>query len=169
MFYGADDIATALKEVAHDSKDTYVTYAQFELSVAIPVVDLTSLPAEPSMFDPKLGAMRRQIRFLHMFVDQLSSRVPPSREQIEYVPTQIVCEYLLHIHGGGNRARGLIYHSSLSKGKCVALNILNDHCIDRAADAPEDDVCLKLLTDSVASLPISEVDGYLSLPPTQPP
>ena len=163
MFYGADDMVTAIEEVVHSLEDTdedmYVTCGQFELTADLPVVSLTGLPAEPSMFDPELGAMRRQIRFLRMFVRQLSSRVQPLYEQIDYVPTQIVCEYLLHVHGGGNRARGLVYYSSLSEGACVALDILNEQCIDCAADTSESDVNLRLVADSVRCFPVADVAG----------
>ena len=151
MFYGATDSDTAIEEVIFSSKDTNVTWYQFELTADLRVVDLTRLPAEPSMFDPELGSMRRQIKFLNMFVEQLSDRVQPDHDQIDYVPTQIVTEYLLHVHGGGERVRGLVYQSSLAQGACVALDIRNDHCIDSGTFPANDSPHLRLVADSIRS------------------
>ena len=151
MFYGSSDADTAIKEVTYASEDTHVTCCQFELTADLRVVDLTRLPAEPSMFDPELGSMRRQIRFLNMFVEQLSDRVQPDHEQIDYVPTQIVTEYLLRVHGGGDRIRGLVYRSLLAEGACVALDVPNDHCIDPDTSPASNSAHLQLVADSVGS------------------
>lgn len=156
MFYGTADADTAITEVAYESEDTHVTWCQFELTTDLRVVDLTRLPPEPSMFDPELGPMRRQIRFLNKFVEELSERVEPDHEQIDYVPTQIVTEYLLHVHGGGDRVRGLIYQSSLAEGTCVVLDIPNDRCVDPDAPA-SNSACLRLVADSVSSDAIAAV------------
>ena len=151
VFYGAVDADTAVAEVTFASGDTHVTWYEFELTAELRVVDLTRLPPEPSMFDPKLGSMRRQIRFLNMFVQKLSDRVEPENEQIDYVPTQIVTEYLLHVHGGGDRVRGLVYESSLADGACVALDIPNAHCIDPGTPPALNSPQLQLVTDSIRS------------------
>ena len=123
----------------------------FELTEDLRVVDLTRLPAEPSMFDPELGWLRREIRFLHMFVKQLSGHVETDHEDIEYVPTQIVSEYLLHVPDGGERVRGLIYQSSIAQGACVALDIRNDHCIGPETAAESDSPHLRLVADNIRS------------------
>ncbi|MCQ3809284.1 MAG: RES domain-containing protein [Acidimicrobiia bacterium] len=153
MFYGAVDADTAITEVTYASDDPHVSWCQFELTAEMRVVDLTRLPPEPSMFDPELGSMRRQIRFLNMFVQQLSDRVEPDHEQIEYVSTQIVTEYLLHVHGGGDRVRGLVYVSSLAEGACVVLDIPNDHCIDPNTSTVLNPPHLQLVADSISSSP----------------
>jgi len=154
-FYGAMDIETAIREVAYDSDNNNVTWCQFELVTDLLVVDFTRLPEEPSMFDPELGSQQRQIRFLRLFADQLSERVQPEREQIDYVPTQIVTEYLLHVPNDGGRIRGIIYRSSLTGNDCVVLDVPNQHCIDHRADTPG---FLKLVAGSVACCPVNEAD-----------
>ena len=151
MFYGAADPDTAIEEVASSSERTHVTWCQFELTEELRVVDLTRLPAVPSMFDPELGRLRREISFLHMFVKQLVDRVEPDHEDIEYVPTQIVSEYLLHVLDEGERVRGLIYQSSVAQGACVALDICNDHCIGPETPAESNSPHLRLLADSISS------------------
>ena len=157
MFYGAVDEATAITEVAHGSPDTHMTWCQFELTTGLRVVDFMQLPPEPSIFDPELGSMRRQIRFLNMFVQELSDHVKPNHEQIDYVPTQIVTEYLLHVHGGDGRVRGLVYPSSLADGACVALDIPNTHCIDPTTSPARDFPQLQLVAETVRSDAITTV------------
>lgn len=154
-FYGAMDIETAIREVANDSDNNNVTWSQFELTADLLVVDFTRLPEEPSMFDPELGSQQRQIRFLRLFADQLSERIQPEREQIDYVPTQIVTEYLLHVPNAGGRIRGLIYRSSLTGSECVVLDVPNQHCVDHRADTPG---FLKLVVGSVGCCPVNEAD-----------
>ena len=158
MFYGSTDAGTAIREVACKSDDAYVTWGQFELTASLAVADFTRLPAEPSMFDPELGSVRRQILFLNMFVNQLSDRAQPQHKQIDYVPTQIVTEYLLRIHGGGNRSRGLTYQSSLTAETCMALDVRDDHCLDPTGAPPDASVHLKLVADSVECRSITEAD-----------
>lgn len=132
MFYGAGDATTAIREVAFHSDHANVTWAQFELTANLAVVDFTALPTIPSMFDPDLGAMRRQLSFLHHFVAQLSDRARPLHEQIDYVPTQIVTEYLLRVHGEGQSADGLLYGSSITGDVCVVADVPNDRCVESA-------------------------------------
>ena len=151
MFYGAVDADTAITEVTCASDDTHVTWYQFELTADLRVVDLTRLPPEPSMFDSEQGSMRRQIRFLNMFVQQLSDRVEPGHKQIDYVPTQIITEYLLHVHDGGDRVRGLVYGSSLADGACVALDITNAYCIDPDTPPALSSPQLQLVAGSIKS------------------
>lgn len=151
MFYGSTDLDTAIREVACHPHRRNVTWGQFELTADLPVVDFTLLPPVPSMFDPKLGSIHRQIEFFHRFVAQLSDPVRPQHEQIDYVPTQIVTEYLLRVHGNGHSAKGLIYQSSLTKRACLVLDVPNDHCVDRTGKAPESQSQLKLIAGSAGS------------------
>lgn len=107
------------------------------------------------MFDPKLGSIRRHMEFFHRFVVQLSDPARPQYEQIDYVPTQIVTEYLLRVHGNGDSARGLIYQSSLTKEACLVLDVPNDHCVDRTVTAPQSQSQLRLIAGSVGSRPFT--------------
>ncbi len=137
LFYGALDEETAVKEASEDDSRRYVTVAAFEPSSKIKVVDLTSLPDTPSIFDPDLGHLRREIDFLHRFAAELSKSVDSDDAGLEYVPTQIVTEFLLHVFRADQEppTRGLIYRSSVADGECIALNIPNHRCLD----APECD------------------------------
>ena len=155
MFYGSTDLDTAIREVVCHPHKRNVTWGQFELTADLPVVDLTLLPPVPSMFDPKLGSIRRHMKFFHRFVVQLSDPARPQHEQIDYVPTQIVTEYLLRVHGDGGSAKGLIYRSSLTNKGCLVLDVPNDHCVDRTVTAPESQSQLRLIAGSVGSRPFT--------------
>lgn len=155
-FYGAMDEATAIQEVVYKCRDFKVTWAQFELTHDISVVDLTDLPSEPSMFDPQLGSQRRYVRFLHTFVDHLSERV--KYKEIEYVPTQVVAEYLLHILDNNERIVGLVYRSTFNGKKCVMFDIPNENCIDEGVELPNTDAGLRLVPDSIKSRRIKRKD-----------
>ncbi|GGQ70226.1 HEPN-associated N-terminal domain-containing protein [Couchioplanes azureus] len=134
MFYGAADSKTAIREVAFRTDDSHVTLGLFETSIDSVVVDFTCLRPVPSMFDPEWGGFRRQLLFLHRFVNQLSDRVRPEYEQIDYVPTQILTEYLLRVYEKGRLVHGLLYTSSITGGTSAVLDVPNDRCVEQAAD-----------------------------------
>jgi hypothetical protein len=140
MFYGAEDPATAIQEVAVRAAEEHdwVTVGAFETSLPCVVVDFTSLPTVPSMFDPERGRQRRQLLFLHQFVAQLSQPARETYEQIDYVPTQIVTEYLLRIFAKGKLLTGLLYPSALTGATSAVLDIPHDHCVDRAPSVETD-------------------------------
>jgi hypothetical protein len=133
MFYGAKNPATAIQEVAIrvGEKDKWVTVGAFETSQPCTVVDFTDLPPVPSMFDPERGYQRRPLLFLHEFVRQLSKPARATHEQIDYVPTQIVTEYLLRIFAKGQRVAGLLYASALTGDTSIVLDVLHDQCVEQ--------------------------------------
>lgn len=132
LFYGALDESTAIEEASVDDDRRYVTVAAFEPLAKMRVVDFTSLPSTPSIFDPDLGHLRREIDFLHRFVAELSKPVDPNDTGLEYVPTQIVTEFLLHVFRADQQPPtcGVMYRSSVDDGECIALNISNQHCLN---------------------------------------
>ena len=152
LFYGALSEETAVKEVNADDC-SYTTWAAFETITEMRIVDFTSLPEVPSMFDPDRGHLRREIEFLCKFVDELSKPIDAETAQIEYVPTQIVTEFLLHVfeHDEESRTSGLIYRSSIADGDCVAFNIPNERCFDAYEDADHSEPGLLLIKDSIGT------------------
>jgi len=162
MFYGAENPATAIQEVAvrADGKHKWVTVGAFETSGPCVVVDFTCLPTVPSMFDPERGRQRRPLLFLHQFVAQLSQPARVTYEQIDYVPTQIVTEYLLRIFAKGQLVTGLLYPSALTGASSAVLDIPHDHCVDQApsreADKETSRPRLGLLPGSLKSGPLPQ-------------
>ncbi|WP_345761701.1 HEPN-associated N-terminal domain-containing protein [Diaminobutyricibacter sp. McL0608] len=143
MFYGAADQDTALAEViAHAvEKKQRVTIGAFTMRSDVKVVDFTRLRDVPSIFHPTLGAYHRQIHFLHQFVDELSKPISAADEHVEYIPTQILTEYLLKVYGARGakaEATGMLYRSSQTGRAAAVFNIDNAHCVDSVplADGP---------------------------------
>lgn len=144
MFYGAEDQITAITEVsAHTPLESdHVTFGRFRLEKDIAVLDLTKLPAEPSIFCPQLGHLRREIRFLHKFVEQLGLKIDDEDQPIDYIPTQLVTEFFMQAHKRANNEPviGLLYNSTANPGglACV-LDIPNDCCLEENAANTRDD------------------------------
>lgn len=141
MFYGARDYETAVAEVTvHVSPDNdHVTAGQFSLSSPITIVDFTALPPVPSMFDPKLGAFWREIAFLHEFERSLNQPIAPDDQAIDYVPTQVLTEFLLRIYRPASHEPvvGIAYRSAPRPGGVsLVLDIPNERCVDDAPNPP---------------------------------
>lgn len=98
-FYASYDPRTAVEETDRDDQGepAVATVGIFSVTEDIPVVDLTQLPEVPSLFDRgnSLRYRRRSVLFLHNFVAELTSPVSKDDlEHIEYVPSQVVTEFL---------------------------------------------------------------------------
>jgi hypothetical protein len=119
------------------------------------VVDFTDLPKVPSMFDPERGRLRRSLLFLHKFVAQLSKPIRGREyDQIDYVPTQVVTEYLLRIFGNGKVVSGLLYPSTLTGAPCVVLDVPHGRCVNPGDRLDGVDLALGLVPDSVRTQPL---------------
>lgn len=136
MFYGAGDEATAIAETytPKPGRPAAVTVGKFLTARDAWVVDLTALPPVPSLFDEGRRHLRVPISFLHDFVKEFAKPIEKDgREHIEYVPTQVVTEYLRHVFRTetGHRVRGVIYQSARNgSGKCCVLFVGNRQCCD---------------------------------------
>lgn len=97
MFYGADDEETALKETY--SCPGYYAMGRFETLRPAVLLDLTAIPSIPSLFDPIPDSSeirpRRVLKFLHHVARQVSIPIErDGKEDVEYVPTQVVTEFI---------------------------------------------------------------------------
>jgi hypothetical protein len=169
MFYGAEDKDTAVRESLVRTSDAYISVAAFHASRRFTVVDLTGskLPTPPSEFDVDRLRERYGILFLKYFVKDLATPSRESYEQIDYVPTQILTEYLLRVHQHeGSGVSGLMYTSSVTGKTCIVLDVPNKRCIDRDDQIErftEDELHLKMDSSSVATFRIKR--EYEPLPP----
>jgi hypothetical protein len=155
MFYAADSREAALVE-AYDvvPAGKVATVARFTPGPGLRVVDLTALPSMPSILD-KAGETRRPLlRFLIQFAAEISKPIErDGREHIQYVPTQLVTdfirivlghgqpqgtrfEYFQAVHGFPNEVigyrdiDGIVYSSSkVEKAQCYVLFIGNSECV----------------------------------------
>lgn len=122
MFYGSFDQDTAVQEVTRGTRRR-LAVGTFELSRTCTVIDFTRLPSVPSMFDPERGHQQRTLLFLHHFVEQMAEPVRDGYDQIDYVPTQVVAEFLLKAFNPDNPVQGLIYTSSLNQRPCAVFDL----------------------------------------------
>lgn len=138
MFYGAFDPQTAVEETVDDSDigvGKIASIGTFNVIKQMEVLDLTKLHEIPSIFDTNRGYLRSSLIFLRNFGEEISKPTnKDGAEHIEYVPTQVFCEYIRHLYRdqSGNALDGILYPSSKHRGGvCCVLFIENKHCCDQ--------------------------------------
>ena len=137
MFYGAFDLETAHQETIDESKvreGKIISIATFNLLRPMMVLDLSNIPAVPSIFDKNGNHLRSSLIFLHGFIRELSKPIKKDgSEHIEYVPTQVFTEYIRHLfktYSDGS-IEGILYPSSRHEdGVACVLFIENEQCCD---------------------------------------
>lgn len=142
-FYGAEDIDTAIEEIQTvpvPESDAYWSAGEFALSNDCLVLDLATMPDPPSIFDSE-RALRRPLYFLADFAADISQPLEAlGREHVDYVPTQVVAEFLrLSFVSELGPVAGVRYRSVRHDGgTCVVLFIPNEDCVDMASgDCPQ--------------------------------
>ncbi|MGO8849847.1 MAG: RES family NAD+ phosphorylase [Mycobacterium sp.] len=122
MFYGATDIDTAVAEIGAHSSHSWAVVGEFKAAEELRVVDLSNLPDLPSIFDTDEKAIERYdgVAFLHRFVKDLTLPIVlDGREHIDYVPTQVLTEYLRYSFPAP--LHGLQFPSAQGSGHNVVL------------------------------------------------
>lgn len=95
LFYGAFTLNTAVAEVALHSRYDNAIAGVFETHRPLTILDLTRKPSLPSPFDHAHRDRFMFVRFVDNFVSNITAPVIlDGRERIDYVPTQVVTEYL---------------------------------------------------------------------------
>lgn len=115
--YCAFDPVTAILEVSDTPPSTFAL-AKFALKQPLLAVDLTGLPKIPSIFDIERERERDPLIFLHSFVQTISKPVSKDgREHVEYVPSQIVSEYIAQVLSlsSDKPVGALLYRSAVDK------------------------------------------------------
>lgn len=119
MFYAALDRHTAVAETwgtlnAAEREGQRATLAIFELTRDVRVVDLVSLPPLPTIFTP-LTTMesRSPVTFLHELAAEFAAPIAREHaELLEYVPTQVVTEFVRYRFSPERPAEGLCFRSA---------------------------------------------------------
>ncbi len=120
MFYGSLEQKTALEEItdSNRNKPAIVSIATFTTLDDVKILDLTNVPATPSIFDEKMRNLRLSLSFLNAFLaDFIKPIIKDGSEHIDYVPTQVVTEYFRHVFLDEDREQiqGILYPSSRRK------------------------------------------------------
>lgn len=134
MFYGAFDKETCLKEVLDENdKPAILTTGQFVNLTQLKLVDFTKLRELPSLFNKRQQSKRAIAAFLLGFISDMSIPVKPDDVvHIEYVPTQVVTEFIKLVMGNDEQIDGIMYNSVKNKGGiCIALFLNPDQIKDR--------------------------------------
>ena len=124
----AEIIRHHIKENENDRKQAWVTTATFELEQDVILIDFTSLPEIPSFFgiEDKLDFYRRTL--INDFVRDFTLPVEhDGREHRDYVPTQVVTEYLRFKLPRliNKKIEGIIYPSSKDKNRSSIVSFWN--------------------------------------------
>lgn len=120
MMYVSEDASTALHETATVA-GTYAT-GKFRTNRAVTILDLGTLPPIPSLFAELPDSLeydpRKLLIFLHRLARDISRPiVRDDRVHIEYVPTQVVTEYVRSTKAPEKgRLDGIRYKSSRRDG-----------------------------------------------------
>lgn len=126
MFYGSEELKTAVAEI-DDGSAADVSVGTFQTTRVVSVLDLTQLPERLGFFEMQSDSDDRDryaIDFLHSFVSSLRVKVKRGeREQIDYVPTQVVTEWFrTAFRHKGKAIDGIRYMSAeLDGGKSLVL------------------------------------------------
>ncbi|WP_263118394.1 RES domain-containing protein [Cellulomonas sp. RIT-PI-Y] len=95
LMYASQDPQTAIAEIAAHGPKPRALVGGFRTTRPLQVLDLTKAPKVPSIFDVSSRAEYVMAQFLHDFVRTATAPIiPDGREHVDYVPTQVVTEYL---------------------------------------------------------------------------
>lgn len=140
MFYAAYDEATAVLETYQPNNGVHqeIALARFRTERVLRVIDLTSLPAMPSNFDRENREKRQPITFLRDFEHDLTKPVEPDDgAHLDYVPTQVVTEFVRHRlkDAQGERLDGMLYRSSHAPASRAAVIFAEtDQCVPNSSE-----------------------------------
>ena len=113
MMYGAETEEIAIRE----TRSPNVTVARFRLEKETRILNLAELPPIPGIFS---GAERRErlgLIFIHAFSREITRPVDRTdRIHIEYIPSQVVTEFIRDTKIFGDHVDGICYPSSLDGG-----------------------------------------------------
>lgn len=147
-FYGALEPETALSEVNYPEADDAATVVGFDTLETFRVVDLTKLPRVPSLFDTGLRHLRGSIKFIHDFMVDFARPISTPDAPIDYVPTQIVTEYIRDVMR--LKVRGIIYPSAKHPGgKSCVLFFNREECRPNGEGYPPPTQYLRMAPDSI--------------------
>jgi hypothetical protein len=112
-FYGASDVKTTIAE-ARPYKTVIVCVAKYKVDKKISLIDLRDPKSTTSPFDIEediLSLLYIHMPFLGHLSEVLSKPVLPYEKEMEYLPTQYLCELIKNYN-----FNGIAFKSSLEEG-----------------------------------------------------
>lgn len=129
MFYGSDDIDTVVAEIGAHSTDRYAIVGAFKTVRDLTLLNLADPPPVPSPYHDAGRASYFDLMFVHDFARDLGKPITlDGREHIEYVPTQVVTEYLRFVMP--QNVDGILFRSAQNGGVNCVLFCDSSNCAD---------------------------------------
>lgn len=128
VFYGAESSDTCIAEV-RPPVGSNVVIGKFQVIRSLRLLNLdllTQVYARGSFFDPEYKKRIEHVAFLKHLVDEFTKPVMPGDEAFEYLPTQIVAEYLAE--KVEPKLDGIIFRSSQSEGEVKNITLFQNTC-----------------------------------------
>ena len=113
--YVADSLITCISEV-RPSNSSGVYVAQITPVRELSVLDLTTprIHCSASAFgEEQLSAVLGFLGLLELFSDELSKPIRPENSNLDYIPTQFLCEFIK----SEAKFDGIVFNSSFGQGK----------------------------------------------------
>ncbi|WP_353558222.1 HEPN-associated N-terminal domain-containing protein [Paraburkholderia terrae] len=110
MLYLASSASTALSE----TRATEARIGQWQVVRSLRILDLRRLPDVPGLFAAVTRNQRLGLRFLRRFADDIM--VPVERDQrvhVDYLPSQVITEFIRDYPFEGGRVDGIAYGSTV--------------------------------------------------------
>jgi hypothetical protein len=143
MFYGSDDKRTTLAEMPELPK--HYAIGTFETQRPLRMLDLTQVRA-PSIFDMTEEVDYDWLLFMGAFLDDFASPIErDDRIHIDYVPTQVITEYVRDAKLGGDPPLdGIKYRSARRNGGICYVVFIDEYGVepnpgDLTADEAQDE------------------------------
>lgn len=149
MFYACDDPETALRETANNAGRFAV--GCFETRRPATILDLTSIPPIPSLFQEIPDRMefhpREVLGFLNHIAEEISKPIQrDDKIHINYIPTQVVTEFVRSkLTAEGSRIDGIKYQSAAHPGNASYVMFATQEDIFPAPGASLDNTSAKWL------------------------
>ena len=125
VLYGAEDKETCIAEV-RAPVGSHVAVGKFEITRTVRLLDMDALAntfVKGSCFDPEYATRMGRAAFLRQLASEISLPVMPRDEDVEYLPTQAVAEYLAN--RVCPRLDGIIFRSTQTGGEGRNLVLFN--------------------------------------------
>lgn len=137
VFYGGLDAETCVAEVRAPVGSS-VVLGKFELIRQVRLLDfdiLNRVYIKKSRFEPDYKSMSDKAAFLAELVSLISMPVMPADEEYEYLPTQVVAEYLAE--RTDPKLDGIVFHSSQTGGNGRNVVLFNHSSRSKVSDLPQ--------------------------------
>lgn len=158
MFYGAFDVDTCFNEIVDATwAASLITTGTFTNLKPLTLIDFTKFKGVPSLLDKSSLKNRAVAKFILSFLRDMATPVKPDdKTHLDYIPTQVVTEYLKYVLSGKMPVHGLIYNSVKKPGgKCTVLFVDNDQIaedqVGKKASSDPNESYLALIKNSLTT------------------